>query len=249
VLKIKLMSDIEPSEYFKDLEKSLNEEAWQMLKGPIAPRSIAKPPPKRVMPGTRWLGQMDYVESIQVTQAMHEEQIWGLEYPLTITLGKRADPLKDIKVSIKILREQNVQIVGVDRGGQATLHNPGQLVIYPHLDLRARGLKVREYVGLIESVTKKFLEKFGIEAFCRGDEPGLFTVKGKIAFFGVRVQRGFTSHGLSINVRNSLSDFGLIRSCGNAGENFSSMQDYGVNAPLSYLFNQWCAEFSTAHTN
>jgi len=192
--------------------------------------------------GHCWLGQMDYVASIQHTQAKPEEQIWGVEYPLTITLGKRAEPLKDIKAPLKALRENNVQIVGVDRGGQATLHNQGQLVIYPHIDIRRRHIKVREYVALIESVSKRFLAKFGIEANGCADEPGLFTAHGKIVFFGVRVQRGMTSHGLSINVRNNLTDFSLIRSCGKAQENFASMQDYGVTAPLSYLFSRWCDE-------
>ncbi len=203
-----------------------------------------------------WLGQIPYVESMLATQALADsskasgnmaqapkEKIEGLEYPLTITLGRRADPLRDIKASIRILRDRNIPIVGVERGGQATLHNPGQLVIYPHINLRERGLKVKEYVAVIEVVTKRFLQRFGIEAFCKGDEPGLHTVSGKIAFFGVRVQHGFTSHGLSINVRNNLDDFAMIRSCGKSEEAFSRMQDYGVTAPLSFLFKCWCEEF------
>jgi lipoate-protein ligase B len=141
------------------------------------------------------------------------------------------------------LRERNIPIVGVERGGQATLHNPGQLVIYPHINLRARGVKVKEYVEHVELTTKRFLQRFGIDAFCKGDEPGLYTLRGKIAFFGVRVQRGFTSHGLSINVRNHIEDFGLIRSCGKSEESFSRMQDYGVTAPLSFLFKCWCEEY------
>lgn len=235
------MSDAEacvPSKYITNLVLSLSDEALLLLEdSPGRATSSASSPISNT-----WLGQMDYVESIKLTQTLPQEQIWGVEYPLTITLGKRADPLKDIKASLKILREKNIQIVGVDRGGHATLHNPGQLVIYPHLNIRNRQIKVRNYVALIEATTKRFLRGFGIESATHGDEPGLFTARGKIAFFGVRVQRGMTSHGLAINVRNSLTDFSLIRSCGKSEETFSAMQDFGVNAPLSYLFSRWCEE-------
>lgn len=233
------MSEIEPIDHFKNL----SEEALRLLEAPAVGRATLV---SEVVPPV-WLGQMPYVDSIMASQAVEDERkekIEGLEYPLTITLGRRADPLRDIKASIRILRDRNIPIVGVERGGQATLHNPGQLVIYPHIDLLARGLKVRDYVERIENTTKRFLQRFGIDAFCKGDEPGLHTLSGKIAFFGVRVQRGFTSHGLAINVRNNLDDFALIRSCGKNEEMFSRMQDYGVTAPLSFLFKCWCDEFS-----
>jgi lipoyl(octanoyl) transferase len=208
-----------------------------------------------------WLGPTDYVEAMKIqtrladrasligsmttSESRPSETVLGLEHPLTITLGKRADPLKDIKVSVRVLKERNAAIVGVERGGMATLHSPGQLVIYPLIQLRDRGLRVRDYVQLLEDVTKRFLADRGIIACCRGDEPGLYTLSGKIAFFGVRIKNGMTTHGVAINVYNQLEDFSLIRSCGKETEAFSKMADFGVNDSLSELFQSWCSYFQT----
>ncbi len=209
-----------------------------------------------------WLGLTDYVSAMQLqdkiidraslvnlltySEARPEETILGLEHPLTITLGKRADILKDIKAPIRELKSRQVAIVGVERGGQATVHNPGQLVIYPLINLRERGLRVRDYVYILEDATKRFLADFGIIACCRGDEPGLYTIRGKIAFFGVRIKRGMTSHGVAINVSNNLQDFAFIRSCGKEVETFSKAEDFGVTQDLGSLFRLWCSYFQTA---
>lgn len=211
-----------------------------------------------------WMGLTDYVEAMRLQDKIVDrssliscfvppssagtypaETLLGFEHPLTITLGKRADPLRDIVAPIRVLKEKNAAIVGVERGGQATLHAPGQLVIYPVLNIRARGIRVRDYVHMLEDVTKRFLSDYGIIACCRGDEPGLYTIKGKIAFFGVRIRNGMTSHGLAINVRNHLEDFGLIRSCGKATETFSRMADFGEQGSLEELFRAWCCYFET----
>ncbi|MCB0350820.1 MAG: lipoyl(octanoyl) transferase LipB [Bdellovibrionales bacterium] len=209
-----------------------------------------------------WLGLTDYVSAVQLqdkiidraslvnllahSEAGPGETILGLEHPLTITLGKRADILKDIKAPIRELKAKQVAIVGVERGGQATIHNPGQLVIYPIINLRERGIRVRDYVHALEDVTKRFLADYGVTACCRGEEPGLYTIRGKIAFFGVRVKRGMTSHGVAINVSNNLEDFALIRSCGKEGEVFSSLNDFNVKVELEPLFRLWCDYFQTA---
>ena len=214
----------------------------------------------------QWLGLKDYVEAMQLQDKIidrcqlinsivasdrygeghsFKEEILGLEHPLTVTLGKRADPIKDFRVSVKVLRDKKVNIVSVDRGGQATLHNPGQLVIYPIIHLKQRGLRIKDYVHLLEDVTKRFLIDHGISAKCKGDSPGLYTLDGKIAFFGIRIKRGMTSHGLAINVSNDLSEFAMIRSCGMDGETFSRMQDFGVSISLEELFIKWCQYFQT----
>lgn len=177
--------------------------------------------------------------------ASRAEALVGLEHPLTITLGRRADALRDILAPVRTLKEKNVTVIGTERGGQATLHNPGQLVIYPIINLRSRQLRLRDYVYLLEDVTRRFLLDFGIQSYFRGDEPGLHTDKGKIAFFGIRVKNGITSHGLSINVTNNLEDFTMIRSCGQATEAFSKMSDYGANTDLETLFRLWSNYFHT----
>lgn len=198
---------------------------------------------------TQWLGQLDYVKSLElqnfsISIAESDPVIWGVEHPTTITLGRRGDPLKDVVIGFKGLREKNIPVVAVERGGQATLHNPGQLVVYPILSLPSFGLGVKDYVSLLEEVTKKLLNSYGITACCKGDEPGLFTIKGKIAFYGVRVSRGVTSHGLALNITNDLSDFSMIRSCGKASEHFSKLADFIDPVPsLEALFSDWSQLF------
>ena len=194
---------------------------------------------------TQWLGLFDYVKSLEmqneaILNAEQDPIVFGLEHPATITLGRRGDPIKDIKVGFKTLREKSIPIVAVERGGQATYHNKGQLVIYPVISLRAFKLGVKDYVAILEDVTKKLLMSYGLTACCKGDEPGLFTIKGKIAFYGVRVSRGITSHGLAINVSNDLDEFSMIRSCGKATEHFAKLSDFIDPGPsLETLFSEW----------
>lgn len=197
----------------------------------------------------QWLGFTDYVKSLEMqTAAMNvaDERpvIFGLEHPITITLGRRGDPLRDVVVGFKTLRERAIPVVAVERGGQATLHNPGQLVIYPILPLRAYNLGVKDYVAMLEETTKQLLAQYGITACCKGDEPGLFTIKGKIAFYGVRVSKGITSHGVGLNVSNDLADFSMIRSCGKATEQFANMRDFVATPGLQTLFFQWVEIFA-----
>ena len=132
------------------------------------------------------------------------------------------------------------------RGGQATLHAPGQLVIYPCVHLTRIGIGVREYVGLLERTTQNFLKDLEIDSTPNPNEPGLYTEKGKIAFFGIRVTHAIASHGIAINVTNDLSLFKLIRSCGVDGEAFDSISERKKkfpSAPLKQLFALWVNHF------
>jgi lipoyl(octanoyl) transferase len=195
-----------------------------------------------------WLGTFDYVKALELQEnvqqnAEDDPAILGLEHPLTITLGRRGDPLKDVLVGFKTLREKAIPVVAVDRGGQASLHHPGQLVIYPIVSLRKLRMGARRYVEILEDSTKQLLARYGITACCRGDEPGLYTLRGKIAAFGVRISRGVTSHGVAINVKNNLQEFAMIRSCGKSSEQFSRMFDFGVDQPLQQLFAEWVELF------
>jgi lipoyl(octanoyl) transferase len=193
----------------------------------------------------QWLGRLDHPKSLVLqTEAAKTADsdpiVFGLEHPTTITLGRRANPSEDILAGFKFLNEKSIPIVAVERGGQATLHNPGQLVIYPVLSLRELGLGVKTYVNVLEAATKRLLAAYGLTACCKGDEPGLFTIKGKIAFYGVRVSRGVTGHGLAINVSNDLGEFQWIRSCGRMGEPLARLGDFIDPVPsLETLFSEW----------
>ena len=198
----------------------------------------------------RWLGFVDYLIGLRAHETDLLENgmrqtIFGMEHPLTITLGKRADPLKDIRASVMVLKSRSAQIVAVDRGGQATLHNPGQLVIYPHIHLPTWGLGVREYVHRLQEATLRLLVDYGVVATTVEREPGLYTERGKIAFFGLRIQNGWSSHGLALNVYNSLQDFDLIRACGQTDQKICAMAELtSITATLPELFEQWCGHFT-----
>lgn len=201
---------------------------------------------------TRWLGTLSYEEGASV-QAQAEKEIaldgsskillLGLEHRSVITLGKRGDVKTDTRTSAETLKAKGIELAQSERGGQATLHSPGQLVIYPIVPLKRLGIGVREYVALLEDVSLGWLAKFNIEASRGKLEPGIYTAKGKTIFFGIRVRNGISSHGLAINACNDLSLFDLIRSCGVQNETFARLKDFGVDLFPSELFLSWAEEF------
>lgn len=167
-----------------------------------------------------WLGLKDYEEALKIqfqfAERARETQkgfILACEHPAVVTLGKRGAAINDILVSMETLRQNKIKIVDTDRGGQATLHNPGQLVVYPILPLKSWGIRVRDYVECLETTTALYLAERGIEA-TRSYEPGLWVNDKKIAAFGIRINRGISLHGLAINVCNNLAPFSWIRLCG-----------------------------------
>lgn len=200
---------------------------------------------------SKWCGSVDY-QSMLTRQEVAAElvrsspaaaTVFGLEHPKVITLGIRGRSDEDFKAPPEVLMKKGFQYCDVQRGGQATLHNPGQLVIYPILPLRSWGLGVRDYVCLLQKATKKYLLLHGVESWVGADEPGLYTEKGKIAFFGLQVSRGVSLHGLSINLTNNLEDFLWIRSCGKSGEEFDNLESYGSHISPVLEFQLWCQTF------
>lgn len=156
-----------------------------------------------------------------------EIYLLGLEHSDVVTLGRRAVLKDDLRVSPEDLEKLNFQYFYANRGGQATLHNKGQLVIYPIINLNHYSISVREFVCILEKSIQAVLKNLGIETHLKDGIPGVFTDKGKIAFVGLHVSRGVTSHGISINISNNLEDFSLIRSCGVDKESFDKLNNYG----------------------
>lgn len=189
------------------------------------------------------LAQSRALEEITSARALNGV-ILGLEHRAVVTLGKRGRIADDLTVSKEELERRGVDLRFSERGGQATLHAPGQLVIYPCVRLNTLGVGVRDYVKGLERATQNFLAELGVEAGPAPEEPGLYTSRGKIAFFGIRVSRGLASHGVSINVSNDLSLFGWIRSCGKEQERFDRLQSHGVSAVPRELFSRWTLSFS-----
>lgn len=198
----------------------------------------------------RYLGLISYSSALEAqAEALVDEcagRILGLEHPAVITLGLRGQPDGDLLVPAAALAAKGIELVKTDRGGQATLHSPGQLVIYPCLDLKVLGIGAREYVCLVQSSTRRWLERLGVKAEACGGEPGLYVGDRKLAAFGFKISRGRTSHGLAINVANDLGLFQLIRPCGALGQPLTRLADLGISASLPELFSSWCDSFLAA---
>ena len=157
-----------------------------------------------------------------------------------ITLGLRSDP-SHILWPEKRLRKNNISLLNVRRGGEATLHSTGQLVIYPVLHLPSLGLKVKDFIVALEKITQDLLENLGILSWQEGKFAGLYTERGKICFFGIHISEGVSQHGLSINVDNDLSLFDSIKSCGETGRKHDSLSLYhDFSLSKEKLFFKWC---------
>lgn len=168
-------------------------------------------------PLLRHLGRRDYLPVWHAMQAFTDrrdpataDELWLVEHPPVFTQGMSGRPEH-------LLDPGDIPVVAVDRGGQVTYHGPGQLVAYPLLDLRRRGLGVRELVQRLEFAVIDLLAGYGIEAVGRRDAPGVYVAGRKIAALGLRVRRGCSYHGLSLNVDLDLAPFARINPCGYPG--------------------------------
>jgi lipoate-protein ligase B len=148
-----------------------------------------------------------------------------------ITLGVRAA----LEVDAPAVPE-GVEIVEVDRGGQATLHNPGQLVIFPVLDVRRLGARV--WVESLARATQRLAWECGAQVLKYDPlKPGLYDEHGaKVAAIGVRIRHGVSTHGIALNISNDLNDFSWIRACGRVGAPMAHLKAY---APLAEMFALW----------
>lgn len=194
-----------------------------------------------------YLGKVDYSKSEEIqknllTLAAQKNQysVIGLEHPAVITLGHRAD--------LSEIFNSEVPVVKSSRGGLATLHSEGQLVIYPILNLKTLNLGVKDYVCLLLKTTQELLKELDIESTIDNASIGLHTSKGKIAFCGIKVEKGITQHGISLNVRNDLELFNSMRSCGIENQNMDQLQNYGIDLSLKELFSIWVKCFKNQLT-
>jgi lipoyl(octanoyl) transferase len=197
-----------------------------------------------------WLGLTTYEKSLDLQSDLaarcledRQSYLLGLEHPPSITLGKRATEALDLIWSESELSAKGLEKFEVDRGGEATLHSPGQLVIYPVLHLPSLDCSVKDYVGLLIRTTQKTLLQLGIPTDCHPGEPGLFVKDRKLVAFGIRIKKGVTQHGLAINCHNDLNLFESIRSCGVTGQKWTRLTDLGVSLSLRNLFKKWHQEF------
>ncbi len=168
-------------------------------------------------PLIRHLGLVPYESTWRSMQRFTDErdgstpdEIWVLEHPPVFTLGLNANR-EHLKSA------GGIPVVQIDRGGQVTYHGPGQLVVYPLIDLRRRALDVRRLVVALENAVIAYAAELGVAASGSREAPGVYVSGAKLASIGLRIRRGASYHGLALNVSLDLEPFERINVCGYPG--------------------------------
>ncbi|MGY4876377.1 lipoyl(octanoyl) transferase LipB [Vreelandella aquamarina] len=150
------------------------------------------------------------------------DQFWLVEHEPVFTQGRAGKPEH-------LLMPGDIPVVHTDRGGQVTYHGPGQVVLYPLLDVRRAGLGVRDLVTALENSVIDVLERYEVSARARPDAPGVYVMTAvgeqKIASLGLRIRRGGSFHGVALNVDGDLSPFERINPCGYEGMQMTRLAD------------------------
>jgi lipoyl(octanoyl) transferase len=183
-------------------------------------------------PLLRWLGRAEYEPTWRAMQSFTEQrgpqtrdEIWFLEHPPVFTLGMNA-------AREHVLAPGDIPLVQIDRGGQVTYHGPGQLVVYPLLDVRRRALGVRQLVMALENAIIALLASWNVAATARREAPGIYVDGRKLASIGLRIRRGCSYHGLAFNVAMDLEPFSRINPCGYRGLEVTDLRTLGVSLEL-----------------
>lgn len=186
-------------------------------------------------PLIRWLGRVDYEPTWRAMQSFTEQrdagtpdEIWFLEHPPVFTLGMNAAPEH-------LLAPGDIPVVQIDRGGQVTYHGPGQLVVYPLLDVKRARLGVRQLVMALENGIIDLLAAWNITAVAKRDAPGVYVDGRKVASIGLRIRRGSSYHGLAFNVAMDLEPFQRINPCGYRGLEVIDLRSLGVDASVQQV--------------
>ena len=235
-----------------------------MLSRPLSCSQGAVSKEQKFKPSISWIwkGNIPYRESLILQEQLKQKALksqraffLGFECPATITLGLRGKKETDLRQREEKYIQQGIEIVPIKRGGQATLHSPGQLVLYPVMDLLQWKIRPRDFLSLLEEITQKTCQHYGVPLKKQEDCAGLFTHKGKVAFFGIHISGGVSQHGLALNVNNNLGLFDMISSCGMSYRPHDSLKAYRAcaHSPLALklkpldlkdVFNTWCKKAS-----
>ena len=176
------------------------------------------------------LGLIDYQQAwdlqLELVQAVHDgdrpNTLLLLEHPHVYTKG-RLSKKTDVLLPEDELAARGIPVYETDRGGQVTYHGPGQLVVYPIINLKDRGGPIK-YVRALEQVVITVLGEMGITAHCESGNTGVWTDQGKIAAIGVKISRGIAFHGLALNVNTDLTYYQNIIPCGISDRPVTSME-------------------------
>jgi len=146
------------------------------------------------------------------------DELWLLQHPPVYTRGLAADAGFGPKT------DNGIPVVQVERGGEITYHGPGQVVLYTLVDLARRGIKVKQFVAMLE---QSVIDLLGSRAERKAGAPGVYVAGAKVAALGIRVSRGCAFHGVSLNVDMDLAPFEAIDPCGHPGLRVTQTRDLG----------------------
>lgn len=178
---------------------------------------------------TVWDAMRDFTEARDENTL---DEVWLLQHPRVFTQGQAGK-------AEHVIAPGDIPVVQVDRGGQVTYHGPGQIVGYMLVDIRRRGLGIRWLVNGIENAIIDVLKQYDVKSFAKPDAPGVYLEgaqgKGrdgaKIAAIGMRVRRGCTFHGLSLNIDMDLEPYARINPCGFSGLAVAQLRDLVDGTP------------------
>ena len=150
------------------------------------------------------------------------DEFWITEHPPVYTLGLNRN-------GVRMPSRDDITVVNTDRGGKITYHGPGQVVIYVLIDLKRKGLNVRQLVSALEGSVVNLLSEFNVHGLVRADAPGVYVQDKKIASVGLRLKKESCYHGISLNVDMDLTPFDAIDPCGYRGLEVTQLKDLGID--------------------
>ena len=176
------------------------------------------------------LGHQAYADTYEKMRSLvkadsFDDEIWLLEHDAVFTLGTAADPSH-------VLNPGNIPIVQTDRGGEVTFHGPGQLVIYFLLDIKTKKIGPKALVANLQNLIQNILQHYSIESSFVEGAPGVYVGEKKIASIGLRISKGRTYHGISLNVDMDLEPFSRINPCGYEGLEVTQISHFDSNVTM-----------------
>ena len=176
------------------------------------------------------LGNQAYADTYEKMRSLvhadsFDDQIWLLEHDAVFTLGTAADPSH-------VLNPGSIPIVQTDRGGEVTFHGPGQLVIYFLLDIKTKKIGPKALVANLQNLIQNILQHYSIESSFVEGAPGVYVGEKKIASIGLRISKGRTYHGISLNVDMDLEPFSRINPCGYEGLEVTQISHFDSNVTM-----------------
>lgn len=177
---------------------------------------------------TTWQKMRDFTDNRTENTT---DEIWLLEHPPVFTQGLAGKPEH-------VLNPHNIPVVQTDRGGQVTYHGPGQLVIYPLLNLKRKKLHARQLVTTLEQSVITYLKTMSITAGAKPDAPGVYVNNTKICSIGLRIRKGSSYHGIALNVDMDLTPFSYINPCGHQGMQMTQIKSLSPTATMEAVKSQ-----------